>query len=500
MLKQIFTAILACMLVFAMLLGTLSCADDPDTPDDGQPSTPENPDSTQTPTDPEVDEPTTALAPEIPDTLKGDGDTIVIQLEGWANYAPLDIVDVGIAERNNDTLNDAAYERDRQIEEMLDVIIETRAYSDSIASQAELSKLVNSGACDVDFCLLRSGYFTGAITGHLLSDLDRASLTYFDAQAPYWDQNSYDALSIANVHYGLTGDFTVADDATYWCVFFNKQMVADYQLDSPYELVKDGKWTYFDMYELAETVSADLDSVEGPSFDDRFGISMIRDVLAGALNTCGVTILEKDDEDLPVLNFYTEENVDILLSLFDIFYDKNVVYNVHVQGGDETEIFLNGNVLFTMGGMYYGPQMRSAEMEFGLLPMPKYDKYDEYISATSPLFLSVLCLPQSQVHSDDLKSAFMQLYAYLGMEHVVPEYHDRLLKYKITRDEESREMLSYIFDNTVYDIGGMFNFANFSFDLINMMYSYDTNISSLWAGKEGQINKAIEDMLEALEY
>ena len=92
------------------------------------------------------------------------------------------------------------------------------------------------------------------------------------------------------------------------------------------------------------------------------------------------------------------------------------------------------------------------------------------------------------------------MYAYLGMEHVVPEYHDRLLKYKITRDEESREMLSYIFDNTVYDIGGMFNFADFSFDLINMMYSYDTNIASLWAGKEGQINKAIEDMLEALEY
>jgi hypothetical protein len=93
----------------------------------------------------------------------------------------------------------------------------------------------------------------------------------------------------------------------------------------------------------------------------------------------------------------------------------------------------------------------------------------------------------------------MQLYSYLGSQQVVPEYHDRLLKYKVTRDEESRGMLQYIFGNTVYDIGGMFNFANFSFDLIDMMYTYNTNVASLWAGKETQFNRAIDDLLTALE-
>jgi hypothetical protein len=45
----------------------------------------------------------------------------------------------------------------------------------------------------------------------------------------------------------------------------------------------------------------------------------------------------------------------------------------------------------------------------------------------------------------------------------------------------------------------MFNFANFSFDLIDMMYTYNTNVASLWAGKETQFNRAIDDLLTALE-
>ncbi|MBQ7336947.1 MAG: extracellular solute-binding protein [Clostridia bacterium] len=483
------------LLTVLILLCTVSCAKPQETPA-------ENPGQQEgnTPTE-ENTPPTeqTTQAPSIPETLKGGGATIVIQTEGWAGYAPLDVVDIGIESRNNDSLNDAAYGRDRQIEEMLDVIIEARQYSMPQESQAQLSTLVNSGSCDVDFCLVRSGYFTGAVTGNLLSDLDSAALQYFDADAPYWDRNSYDALSIAGVHYGLTGDFTVADDATYWCVFFNKQLIEDYQLSSPYDIVKEGKWTYEEMYEMAQVVSADLDGEEGPTYGDRFGISMIRDILCGALNTAGVTILEKDEDDLPVLNFYTEENVDIMLELLDIFYDTDVCYNVHVQGGNEVEIFTNGNVLFTLGGMYYGPQMRSADMEFGILPMPKYDKYQEYISATSPLFLSVLCLPHSDSNDSALKGAFMELYAYLGSEQIVPEYHDRLLKYKVTRDEQSREMLEYVFGNTVYDIGGLFNFADITFAIGDMMYTYDDNIASMWAGKEGQINAAIEAMLEALE-
>lgn len=488
MFKRNSTRWISLLLAALLLLCTVCCAG----PQEGTEADP--PPEENTPPKEE-----TVMAPDIPETFGGDGATVVIQTEGWAGYAPLDVVDIGIEERNNDTLNDAAYGRDRQIEEELDVVIEARRYSMPQESQAQLSTQVNSGSCDVDFCLTRSAYFTGAVTGHLLSDLDGAALPYFAVDAPYWDRNSYDALSIAGVHYGLTGDFTVADDATYWCVFFNKQLIKDYQLPSPYDIVRDGTWTYEEMYEMAQVVSADLDGEDGPGYGDRFGISMIRDILCGALNTAGVTILEKDENDLPVLSFYTDEHVDIMLELLDIFYDTDVCYNVHVQGGDEVEIFTNGNVLFTLGGMYYGPLMRSAEMEFGILPMPKYDKYQEYVSSTSSLFLSVLCLPQSDSNTDELKGAFMQLYAYLGSQQVVPEYHDHLLKYKVTRDEQSREMLEYVFGNTVYDIGGLFNFADITFAIGDMMYTYNDNIASMWAGKEGQINAAIEAMLEALE-
>jgi hypothetical protein len=123
-----------------------SCAGSEDKPE--QPDEPGTQDTPDTPDEPDEPQPDAVPAPDIPDTLKGGGESIVIQLEGWANYAPLDIVDVGITERNNDSLNDAAYQRDRQIEEMLDVMIETRVYPEYAPSQAELSRLVNSGSCE----------------------------------------------------------------------------------------------------------------------------------------------------------------------------------------------------------------------------------------------------------------------------------------------------------------------------------------------------------------
>ena len=150
MFKRSLSAFLVCILIFSVVCMMFSCADSENNPEQPDvPDTQETPDEPQTPDEPE---PEAVPAPAIPDTLKGGGEPIVIQLEGWANYAPLDIVDVGITERNNDSLNDAAYQRDRQIEEMLDVVIETRVYPEYAPSQAELSRLVNSGSCDVDIC------------------------------------------------------------------------------------------------------------------------------------------------------------------------------------------------------------------------------------------------------------------------------------------------------------------------------------------------------------
>ena len=488
--RRILTAVVALFLMLGLLSGMISCA---------KPNVPDTPDTPQDPEDPQTPEAPANEPPVVPDSLRGSGETITIVTEGWASYAPLDVPDIAIEEFTaSDSLSSEAYRRNEWIKEYLGVELEFRNYSHYTDAFPVMSTLINSGTCDVDFWLLRGAEYGSCISNGLLMPLEEKELTCFDPDRAWWDSNSYSALSVAGEHYGVIGDFTVADDMTYWNVFFNKEMVEDYELESPYELVKNGTWTYESMYEMASVVAEDNVSGE-VRFEDIHGISMIRDVLAGALNTAGIMIAEKDADDLPVPTFYSDRTVTVFEDLCDIFYDENVVYNCHVKNCDEIAIFTNGNTLFTLGGVYYGPQMRNMEVDFGILPMPKYEQDDSYRSATSPLFLNILTVPLPGTGGNTaLTGAFMELYAYKGSETVVPAFHERLLRSQIARDDESEAMIDYIFANTVFDLGSIFNFGNFSFTLIDMMYTSNRNLSSTWKTNENRINADIDELIEAL--
>ncbi len=449
----------------------------------------------QSETDKETE--TESVYPKIPDSLFGTKDNIVIALAGWANFAPLDVPDIGVEELESDTLSMEAFQRDKWITEYLGITIETRTKSNIEESTSQIRTMVQTGSSDVDLWLMRSSAYGQSVIGDLLSPLDRNDLRFFDPGKEWWEQASYDALSVAGLHYGVIGDFTVADDMTYWNVYFNKEMVRSNDLESPYDLVKSGEWTFDKMYELAESVVTDTGSPT-LAYEDTHGISMIRDVLAGAMNVSGVRIASKDEDDLPVISFYNEDTVDIFNGLCDIFYDQKVVYNCHTQGGDEIGIFTNGSTLFTLGGVYYAPLMRSTELDFGLLPLPKFDALGSYHGATSPLFLNILSTPKNENGHDELVSAFMELYACEGSRSVVPAFHDKLLRLKVARDEESEEMLDFIFSDTVYDIGAIYNFANFSFTFVDMMYTKNRNITSVWESNKDLVQQDIDEMLDAL--
>ena len=482
--KKTLTALLA----FLLLLSALSCANADRREEESMPLTEQNTD----PADPR------SAAPVIPTDVKGDGETILIRIEGWAYFSLLDVIDVAVEEDTGEPINVAAFNRDRRVEQTLDVKIESEVFPDYNTSMTAIRKLISSGDSDVDLWLMRSAGFTTAIGEEMLNDIGSGELGIFDPDKVWWDRNSYDSFSIADYHYGITGDFTTADDLTYWCVFFNKDMIKDYQLESPYDIVRNGGWTFDKMYDLAKVTAGDVNGNDPTDYDGQHGISMIRDVLAGSMNTSGITLMEKDDDDYPEFTFYTDDNVEKFLHLLDIFYDKEVVYNCHVQGGDEINIFTNGKTLFTLGGVYYGPSMRNAETDFGMLPMPKYEEEQAYISATSPLFLSILTVPKNNSDNNALRGAFMELYSYMGRELIIPEFYDRLLDYKIARDDDSREMLDYIFGNTVYDIGGIFNLSDISFTIVDMMYTYNRNIASVWEANESKTEEALEKLLSRL--
>ena len=442
--------------------------------------------------------------PEIPEDLKDTGETIQIYTQGWYGHAPLDVVDIGVEEDTEDLITGAAYERDREIEEMLGVFVEVAAVPECYDSFQTLLTQSQGGMLEYELLLLRSAVYTRAVANGMLLNLENRNLSYLDVTKSWWDEGSYDALSVCNQYYGLCGDFTVSDDLTLWALFFNKDMRSSLEgLDNPYDLVDSGDWTYEALNEMARVAAIDSDGTPGMTYDDTWGITYIRDAVAGMINSVEIQFGQKDEDGIPYLSLYNELNVTKILSIFDILYDTNVCYNIHAPGhenSDEIAVFTEGRALFTFGGIYYAPQMRDTTVNFGILPYPKYDTtQQEYISSVSPLFLTVLCVPSNNTANLELRSLFMEYYSYLGSDLVVPEFYDRLLIGRVARDEETAEILDFIFGNITYDIGNIFNFGDLAFRVIDMTITSDRDLASVYGRYDDLAQAAIDELVTALQ-
>ena len=440
------------------------------------------------------------VGPVIDKSDKGDGTSFVIFWQGWWGYSPLDVTDVGIEQLTTEGFDVAAYDRDREIEDKLGIKLIVRSATECYDSIKTLQNDVLSGDSDVDLAILRSAVLGTAIGSGMLTDLDTRNLKYFDPGKPWWNSDSYETLSIVGTHYGVCGDFTFSDDLTVWALFFNKQLVSDYQLDNPYDLIKGDVWTYDKLFAMAAQVADDIDGVEGMTYDDRWGVTYLRDTVSGMIQSVGIKLGSKDEDGIPFLDFYNDLNISKVTKIYEQLYKTDICYNIHKNGGNEITVFTDGRALFTFGGMYYAPQMRSTDTDFGIIPYPKYDeKQEDYISSASPLFLTVLCTPLKTIGNNDaLKGAFMELYSYIGYEKVRPEFYENLVTWKLTRDDESREMLPIIFDNVKYDVVDLFNFGDIAFKLIDMTIRDDLNFASSWAANKETAENAIKQLVEAV--
>ena len=85
--------------------------------------------------------------------------------------------------------------------------------------------------------------------------------------------------------------------------------------------------------------------------------------------------------------------------------------------------------------------LRECEVDVGILPYPKYDEAQEnYISQDWGGLMSV---PNS-ISDPDMVGATMELLAWESSNEVLPSYYDITLSGKLSRDEDSRNMLELL--------------------------------------------------------
>ena len=438
-------------------------------------------DTTASETTPEV---TTEAVPTLPEAdYKGYEFTF---LNGNVSYTYASVV---AEEQNGETMNDAIYLRNTKVEDRYNITIKEVITKEP---QTDYTKAVTAGDNSFDIALLRMEWAFPVVLENSVVSWD--NIPHLNLDQPWWVQGSVESMSLMNKVYFAVSQFDVSHFESVRAFVYNKDMAADFKLDSPYKLVRDGKWTLDAFYKMATAVAADLNSDGAWTEADRYGVTCYNNVLCNTL-MCGVgSILSigKDKDDMPYFNLDQEPHMSRLLRVAELFAEQNGF----TERMNKQEMFKNGTALFRCCLFSEVAALRDMEDDFGILPAPKYDEAQkEYINlGGSPFFMVV------PVTAEDLDrtGAVMEALAVDSMGLIDNAYYEIVLKGKTSRDEESIEMLELI-NSTLYYYHPLAN-SYLNAPLANdYIWNASTDFASYFASVKDQINADIDAAMKTFE-
>ena len=342
-----------------------------------------------------------------------------------------------------------------------------KIYTDYMAGDSHYDAAM-IGTYDVA-TLAQNGYLT-----------DLASLPYMDLSKSYWDQRANADLSVNGKMYYTTGDISVADNRATYVLFFSKEMIRNYGLENPYDLVRNDAWTLDRFASLVKAVGTDENSDGIYNSQDTFGMATPTDTHLAILSAANERIATINDEGKIELTFYNQRVVDLYDKYLALVTDHSHVYNYQynyvtgktgLESDNETRVamFDTGHILFYSHTMFYMDYLRDLKSDFGILPYPKFDaaqkQYGNLVSAWHSQFV---CVPAV---SEDFERTGLVLeeLAYQGKQLLTPAYYEKTLVGQYTRDEESGEMLDLIFSSLVYDVGIYYNVGTYKDKLASVV-------------------------------
>jgi hypothetical protein len=446
---------------------------------------------------------TTRLTPNLPNEDYGGYDFKILSqsldynVHWWSR-------DIGAEEENGDPINDAVYRRNTVIEEKYNVEIVNCPSKDP---STEIKKTVTAGEPAYDLL--------GTSLGNLLSQsvsgyfYNLHEVPYIDLTKPWYDQPAQKQLSLSNKLYATPSDMLIMDKDATWVIMFNKKLITDYNLQSPYDYVKNGTWTLDKMYEMMQAVGKDLNGDGKYDDTDQYGlVTQINLNSAGFFDGCGEKITSKDDNDLPTITMYDDRAVQVWEKVLKIQADPNLTIraedwvteypNDTVWDGMQLVVFDSDRSLFYYAGNNRVTLLRGMETPFGIIPAPKYDETQEkYYSIVSIWCANSIAIP---VCVDDVERSGVITEALSAESYytLTPAYYDITLKTKLARDDESGEMLDIIFGNRTFELTETMNWGGL-WDIMNdLTKKNSSDISSAYSKKEKAALAAIDKVVKEL--
>ncbi|HHX53490.1 MAG TPA: hypothetical protein GX704_01140 [Clostridiales bacterium] len=410
-------------------------------------------------------------------------------------------------EQNGEVINDAQYERTAKVEELYNVKIKYQEYFsvDNRGGQKNVLKSVAAGSNDYDIAVMSGYSCCNAVTSNILRNLN--TVPNLDLSMPWWDQYANSDFAFGDKLFMTTGDISTADNASTYCIYFNKKMAENFGLPNLYEKVDTMQWTIDNLksYTVGVYEDTDGDGSGENDKDDTYAIYIWDDIMMGIVNASGIKCCEVNADGHIELTLYSDRFVSVFEQFTQFVYDKNITcaYQRNGYEADYGQIALREDrALFLLQHLGTITTLREMDTDFGVLPLPLFSEDQErYYNSSASWTSAFYTIPNNAFDDEGFARTgyILQALAYESLYTLTPAYYEITLKGKTTRDEESSAMLDLIFSTRSYDYGWYFEIGGYNEGIMNLLRSYSTNVASMYEKGLKKAEKLLDKINAAVD-
>ena len=480
---------ISCLLALLMAATAMSCGE---VADSGEVSS-NNGGNTETSSD-ETEE----LTDNLPETNM-DGFVLSILHStadslNWAN------IQLDAESENADLINDAIYKRNITIEERFncEIAVTENPWQDITA---QYQSLVMSGDSSYDI-IMAYGIETLNNIDYMA---DMNNLPYIDYEAEWWNPNATSIFKLGTKQVAAAGNFSLSYVSTANCLLFNKRVYDEMNTgENLYDIVRDGKWTTDKFFEVAKAGESDLNGDSIMNENDRMGVTgTVKAFNHMLVIGAGLHYITMDEENYPQFNISSDEKMlGFIEKIMKAQSDDPYLYYGpdNVDSSEMPVDFIDGGCLFMVAWPHNIANYRDMKDDFGIVPAPKYDE-SQTMYYSNMANGEVATLPRSYDASRaEYIGILLEAMSFYTHHEIIPVYKEVLLSNKLTRDDDSNEMLDFVFEGITYDYGINVWQANVGNKISNEIYlNKNTAIVSTIDSISTTLNAEIEKLKASVE-
>ncbi|MFA6947654.1 MAG: hypothetical protein WCQ72_01595 [Eubacteriales bacterium] len=445
-----------------------------------------------------------------PDSLPAlDFDGLEIRLyvdDSNHDYTGLNKYFQGPEELTGDVVYDTVIERNRKVEERLNVKFQYHEVSytyDAVTSPVRKMILAGEDAYDIMVeqqwgCakVVAEGLFLNAFDGK-----------YFDFSQPWWwNEHMNNAAIGSDKRFMLAGDYFLDIFRSSYIIYFNKMLYENSfgTTDDLYNLVFDGGWTMEKFGKYSSDIYTDLNGDAVKNEGDIFGFTTSTSAIVDHfVYGTDVKFTERDDNGLPVLVMDNDRAYQLADMLYKLSYENDGV-KLYTDDGvlrkEQEPLFMSDQLLFLPYSIGAADILRDMVNDFGMLPFPKLDDLQENYKVIGHDTSLTGFIPATCTHLDEV-SAVLEALCAESYRTVMPAFYETALKVKYARDDKSSQMIDlihdsvssefiYIYSPVLNDIGTFYR---------SLVSGKTADFASAYKKKEAGTQKKLDSLIEAYQ-